>query len=59
MAEVKSSARGALKAIRSVVNNCNGQFGPTMIFLTGHSKKEINVRLSEFIDQLSILARDK
>jgi len=55
MAEVNGSARSALQAIRSVVIDCKGRFGPTMIFLTKHSKMEINNRIEEFSAQLADL----
>jgi hypothetical protein len=55
MAEVNGSARSALQAIRSVVIDCKGRFGPTMIFLTKDSKTEINNRVEEFSAQLADL----
>lgn len=55
MAEVNGSARSALQAIRSVVIDCKGRFGPTTIFLTKHSKTEINNRVEEFSAQLADL----
>jgi len=55
MAEVNASARSALQAIRSVVIDCKGRFGPTTIFLTKHSKMEINNRIEKFSAQLADL----
>lgn len=52
MAEIDSSARATLKAIKAVVGDCKGRFGPTMTFLTKHSKKEISRRINRFADQL-------
>lgn len=52
MAEIEPSARAALKAIKAVVRDCNGRFGPTMIFLIKDSKKEIRKRINKFVQQL-------
>jgi flavodoxin len=58
MAEVDGSANGTLRAIKAVVGDCRGRFGPTMIFLLKHSKKEIQKRINQFAEQLAHLARD-
>ena len=53
MAEIEPSARSALKAIKAVVRDCKGRFGPTMIFLTKHSKKEIRKRINQLAQELA------
>jgi len=53
MAEIDASARAALKAIKAVVADCKGQFGPTMTYLTKHSKKEVRKRINRFADKLA------
>jgi len=57
MAEVRPSARGALEAIKSVVDDCNGRFGPTMIVLTEDSEKEVKMRINKFAEQIAILLK--
>jgi flavorubredoxin len=58
MAEIEPSANGTLRAIKAVVGDCRGRFGPTRIFLLKHSKKEIQKRINQFAEQLAPLARD-
>lgn len=57
MAEVESSAHAALKAINAVVRNCKGRLGPTMTFLTKHSREEVNRRISRFVEQMAVAAK--
>lgn len=58
IAEIEQSALGAIKAISTVVKDCKGHLGPTMIFLTKHSKKEIAQRINRFADQVAVVARE-
>lgn len=58
MAEIEPSANAALRAIKAVVSDCRGRFGPTKVFLTKHSGKEVKKRIKEFADQLAPLARE-
>jgi hypothetical protein len=57
MAEIVPSAEAALKAIKSMVTDCNGRFGPTTTFLTKHSREEISQRINQFADRLAALLR--
>jgi hypothetical protein len=52
MAEVEPSAKGTLRAIEAVAVDCNGRFGPTMIFLIHHSKKTTHRRIDTFVQKL-------
>jgi flavorubredoxin len=53
MAEIKGSAEDALEAIERMVGDCNGRFGPTAIFLTEHSRSEVEERIEKFADVLA------
>jgi flavodoxin len=52
MAEIEPSANAALKAIKAVVSDCRGRFGPTKVFLTKHSGKEVKKRIKKFAKEL-------
>jgi hypothetical protein len=49
MAEITPSAEAALRAIKSVVSDCGGKYGPTMTLLTEYSKSEIERRMHSFL----------
>lgn len=51
-AEIPESANNVLKAIGTAVKDCKGRFGPTVIFLTKHSDRELEQRISYFVDEI-------
>lgn len=55
MAETESSARDALEAISKVIKDCKGKLGATEIFLTKHSRKEVEKRITKFSSQICAL----
>jgi len=55
--ENKSSGKNALKAIRSVVKDCRGNFGPTMIVLIGYSENQINQEIEKFTRKIEKLVQ--
>lgn len=58
MAEVEGSARDALEAINKVITDCKGKIAATEIFLTKHSKKEIDQRIKRFSNQIITLYKN-
>ena len=53
MAEIVPSANSTLNAIKQVVSDCKGAFGPTMIITTKYSEKEIRENIEKFSEQLA------
>jgi flavorubredoxin len=54
MAEWDGSANAALKAIKEVVSDGKGLFGPTMNFITNHHRKEMEKRINRFAKELEL-----
>jgi flavorubredoxin len=57
--EVKSSAMAALNAIEKVIEDCKGDFGPTIIILTGYSKFKVDREIKKFAKKIAKLVPDR
>jgi hypothetical protein len=51
-AETELSANAALKAIKAVVQDCRGDFGPTLVILIDHSEGEIDQKVQAFVKRI-------
>lgn len=52
-AEIEFSANAALKAIKAVVQDCRGDFGPTLVILLDHSESEIDQKVQAFVRKIT------
>jgi len=53
MAEIEESAQDVIQVINTAIRMCQGRLGPTMTFLTKHSKRELKQRIDRFANQLA------